>query len=331
MKDYLDEYIVATRLIYRREGASIDELASALGKTPRAVYNIINQLDAIMFPIWDEQDPENPKKKRYHADKALAEYLPDLAFSEEDKAVYNYLVDGSENTPGMDVNARRFLTKIKLMAAERGFLLETGKRTTIPIVSARMVNKKIDSKETGRVTKALIDAIAKKQWVTLSYRNFRTGQTFTYHVYPVVLFVQNGDTYLSAINEHEQLRTLAIERILDVSSCDMTEAPKTSVDIDAFLGDPFGAFVDSDPFTVRLLLDDEQADYETEKNWPECVSFDKTEEGTVMTAKTGCAFHCMRWILERTPHVIVLEPEWLKEKAIEALREGLEMNGVRDV
>ena len=78
MKDYLDEYIIATRLIHRDRGASIEELSEALGKTPRAVFSILNQLDSMMFPIYDMPDPDNPKKKRYHADKTFAEYLPSL-------------------------------------------------------------------------------------------------------------------------------------------------------------------------------------------------------------------------------------------------------------
>lgn len=60
MKDYLDEYIVATRLIFRPEGVTIDQLAEALGKTPRAVFSILNQLDN-MFPLYTDQDPKNPK------------------------------------------------------------------------------------------------------------------------------------------------------------------------------------------------------------------------------------------------------------------------------
>ncbi len=42
MKDYLDEYIVVTRLLHRDRGATIYELAEALGKTTRAVYIILN-------------------------------------------------------------------------------------------------------------------------------------------------------------------------------------------------------------------------------------------------------------------------------------------------
>ena len=60
MKDYLDEYIIATRLIHRNCGATIEELSEALDKTPRAVFSILNQLDSMMFPIYDMPDPDNP-------------------------------------------------------------------------------------------------------------------------------------------------------------------------------------------------------------------------------------------------------------------------------
>ena len=156
MKDYLDEYIVATRLIHRSQGASVYELAEALNKTTRAVYLILNQLEAMSFPIWTDQDPENPKIVRYHADSTFMRSLPSMDFTDDDKAVFNYLMDSANNTPGLEVQARHLFTKLKLMASERGALMENGLRKPLSIVSSASVVKKIDNKKAAKIISAIL-------------------------------------------------------------------------------------------------------------------------------------------------------------------------------
>ena len=162
MKDYLDEYIVATRLIYRPQGATVKELSKALGKTERAIFTILAQLDSMYFPLEPIQDPENPKQLRYTAKKTFAEYLPDLEFTENDKAVFNYLINNAPNTPTIESDARRLFYKLKLMASERGALIENGYNKPSPIVSALSIQKYIDTKKGTKATTILLDIIKRK-------------------------------------------------------------------------------------------------------------------------------------------------------------------------
>ena len=218
MKDYLDEYIIATRLIHREKGASIEELAEALGKTPRAVFSILNQLDSMMFPIYDMPDPENPKRKRYHADKTFAEYLPNLEFSDDDKAVFNYLLNASDSVPAMEIGARRLFYKLKLMAAERGSLIENGNRKPVLIVNMKTMNKAVDNKKLNRLTSEILRVIKDKKWVTLQYRNVGRAEYYSYSVFPLLIFIHKGDSYAYVKNRFNRLRVIALERIERVES-----------------------------------------------------------------------------------------------------------------
>ncbi len=327
MKDYLDEYIVVTRLIHRAQGASIYELAEALGKTTRAVYMILNQLETMRFPIWTDQDPENPKIVRYHADSTFMRSLPSMDFTDDDKAVFNYLMDNANNTPAMEIQARHLFTKLKLMASERGALIENGTRKPPSIVSTTSVVKKIDNKKAAKIISSIIEAISAKRWLTLDYYNIWTKSSYNFTIYPIVLFVDQGDYYLYVFNKKEQIRMLAVERINTVTNMVLDlPAPTTQVDVKTLINDPFGIVYDTEPFSITLHFDNWETVYVKQKNWPDSVTItDNTDASITFNATTHSYYDCKKWILGRTPHVTVLEPQWLADDIKETLQAGLSL------
>lgn len=327
MKDYLDEYIIATRLIHRTQGASIEELSKALDKTPRAVFTILNQLDSMMFPIYDSPDPDNPKKKRYHSEGTFAEYLPSLSFSEEEKAVFNYLVNSSENIPAMQVEARRLLNKIRLMAAERGALIENGNRKPVSIISARAQVKAVDGLKLTRITGEILDAIREKKWVTFRYKGVMSDTAYSYQVFPIVIFTHKGDCYLYIRNKRGKLKVLALERILYIENTYLDTIPTGDEDIYKLLDDPFGFMSDMEETEIVLVVDADQAPFEKAMNWPGSVKLTDNADGSLtIRARTHSCFDLMRWILARTPHIKIISPDWIREDAIQAMRYGIEAN-----
>ena len=330
MKDYLDEYIIATRLIHRDQGATIEELSNALDKTPRAVFSILNQLDSMMFPIYDMPDPDNPKKKRYHADRAFAEYLPSLNFSEEEKAVFNYLINSSDSVPGIEIEARRLFNKLKLMAAERGALIENGNRKPVLIVNARSLSKNIDNKKLSIVTSELLKAIKEKKWTTLEYRNAEGKRTFSYQVFPLIIFIHKGNSYAYVRNRFNGLRVIALERIEKIENTFEGNIPEDGQDVIKLLDDPFGFICDMDETEIIVEIDADQAPFEKAINWPSSsTTIEENEDGTlVIKTRTHSYFDLKRWILGRTPHVKVVSPKWLRDDIKETLVAGLKLNSV---
>ncbi len=324
MKDYLDEYIVVTRLLHRERGATVYELAEALGKTTRAVYIILNQLEATQFPIWTDQDSDNGKIVRYHADSTFMKSLPDMDFTEDDKAVFNYLLSSLSNNPALETKSRHLFTKLKIMASERGALMEKNRGKPLSIVSSSTITKKIDNKKAASVISRIIDSIEKKEWMTFDYRNLYRGGSYNYTVYPIVIFSSDGDYYLYVFNRYKQLRMLALERINSVISTEQYDISLPAVDIKKLLNDPFGIVYDSKPFKVKLLIDKDEALYVKEKKWPESVKITDNSDGSItFEAETHSYYDCRKWILERVMSVTVLEPEWLKEDIKDTLKVGL--------
>ena len=324
MKDYLDEYIIATRLIHREKGASIEELAEALDKTPRAVFSILNQLDSMMFPIYDMPDPENPKRKRYHADKTFAEYLPNLEFSDDDKAVFNYLLNASDSVPAMEIGARRLFYKLKLMAAERGSLIENGNRKPVLIVNMKTMSKTVDNKKLNRLTSEILRVIKDKKWVTLQYRNVGRAEYYSYSVFPLLIFIHKGDSYAYVKNRFNRLRVIALERIERIESVYDDAIPENDVDLLSLLSDPFGFISDMDECEVVLRIDEDQAIFERAVSWPESTTLEDGEDGSlIIKTRTHSYFDLKRWILECTPHVSIISPLWLKDDIRETLEMGI--------
>lgn len=323
MRDYLDEYIIATRLIHRAKGASIEELAEALGKTERSVFKTLSALDAMYFPIYTEPDPDNPRKKRYYSQSTFAEYLPDLTFSAEEKAVFNYLIDSSDNTPGMERGARLLLNKLKLMAAERGSLIENTYRKSPTIISSKSIVKDTDSKKTGEITTKLLEAIADKRWVALDYTTRSASASFRYVCFPIVMFTDGGNMYAYIYNSKEQLRMLAIERIKAFLGYEDLPPVKNVEDVQPLLEDPFGIYIDMKETEVTLYVKESQAGFVRDCRWPDSVTLEETGDGLMMHARTRSFYGLTSWVLSRVPSVKVVSPEWLKDEMVSRLREGL--------
>ena len=279
-----------------------------------------------MFPLYTEQDPDNPKKLRYKADSTFAEYLPNLEFSEKDKVVFNYLISNAPNTPSFEKDAGRLFNKLKIMAAERGALIENGNNKPSYVIGAKTIHKQVNRKEVDKVVEKLLSIISNKKWMDITYKSMHSGKTIPYqNIFPIVLFVWNGDSYAYVINNSGALRMLAIERFVSIDRIYDGAKPERKYDIESLLFDPFGIMYDTEPFTVKLKLSKIESEYEKQKEWPDCVSFEDCPDGdSIMTATTHSLFECKRWILARVPRVKVLEPAWLKEEIMESVKEYIQ-------
>ncbi|MBR4426325.1 MAG: WYL domain-containing protein, partial [Spirochaetales bacterium] len=262
---------------------------------------------------------------RYKADNTFAEYLPDLNFSENDKAVFNYLISNVPNSPALEKEAGRLFTKLKLMAAERGALIEAGYNKPIPIIGAKTIHKQVNRKATDQMTEKLLSIISNRQWMDITYMTMNAGEYHPYYrLFPIVLFVWHGDAYVYALNRHEALLMLALERFKSIDRVFEDKVPEKEYDINSLLSDPFGIMYDTEPFDVKLQLSQMEATYEKQKEWPESVSFEDCKDGTsIMKAKTHDLFDCRRWILARIPSVKVIEPLWLKEDIRKTIEKAL--------
>ena len=328
MSDHLPEYIVMTRLICRPQGATIYEMARSLGKDVKTARNRLREL-TFMFPLYSEPDPDNGKILRY---KILSYskadfYLPDMTFTDEDAAVFKMLSGSTDNTPALEVQAKRLFNKLTLMASERGALIKYGANEPVPITNAKTVlAKNVENRKLNRTINTLLKSIADKTWLELTYHRITPESTYNTEFFPLMVFISHRNPYVYGYNKKEEIRMLAVDRIVTISGSHEGSTPSCDMALlKDLLSDPFGISCESEPYEVKLLISPSQAPYEKEKQWPKGkVSFTDTEEGTVMTATTRTRFDVQRYILKRTPYIKVLSPQWLRDSIQDLLQRGID-------
>ena len=305
----LEQYIIASKLICRPQGASVQELAEALQISERAVFNLKNQLGDILAlkPI---SDPDNRRFVRYVAESSNVNlHLPEMEMSETDKAYMRYLKDASDIEVLEKTNAR-FFNKVGIMFAQRGTYPEI---KTVPLAFHRSARLKANKRHSDDNIEKLIGCIDKKQWVKLIEE--KDGKEEVVKLFPLVVLISDDGSFLYAISMEETLLCLNLNSVKDVGRGMRGQEPNLRPDIKAIVSDPFGADWDTEPMSVELVLFGKAAETEPSKIWPDSVSFEEKDNGTVhMTAKTHSRRGCIRWILGRTPDVKVISPQGLKDE-----------------
>ena len=93
------------------------------------------------------------------------------------------------------------------------------------------------------------------------------------------------------------------------------------------LSDPFGiTLTEKEPVFVKLYVDEGQAYYYKELDWPDSVKLEDTEDdGVYITVKPLGLWELERWILKNSPSIKVLESDSVSEDIKWTLNEALRL------
>lgn len=343
-----DKYIVLTKLLKREKGATIEEMRKALRYTTnRSVFDVLEQMNFLLTI-----DSNKVSENVYHEDgtitqKTVTKYwaigespnlnMPEFQFTDEELAVFDQLQGSSELTPALRESAMKLFEKLELLAAERGKRIQIGDTSRRLILNAATINKAvIDSNKTDNTIKAILDVMNRQQCMDLIYLKMNDTEPTPYNnLYPVQLFVSNGDTYLWVLNYQQKLRMLAVERIYEMKVYDIDkekketyEKAKSTYDFRKLLSDPFGIMPEMpEPYKIKLWINEEETKYLSKKNWPDTVNFEFNDDGScIFEAETRTKHECIAWIQARIHRVKILEPQWLKDEIMANLNLAIAQN-----
>lgn len=324
----VDNYIIVSRLMSRSNGTTVKEMANALNVSERQVYNILEQMYFILY-YEQYKDPENARITRY---KALGDSpklnLPELELSDDEIAVFNQLRENAELSPALRQTAETMFEKLQLMASERGKKIQVGDNSRRLILNAHTISKSVGTKNTTKAIQTILDIIKKHQWMNLTYRKMDASAPHPYNnLYPLQIFVANGDVYVYVLNYKKELRMLALERIDKITPYD-GEIVEQFYDFRALLSDPFGIILEEkEPYTVKLLINEDEGRYIKQKEWPDSVKITDNDDGSIIfEAETRTHYDCVTWIQARIDRIKILEPEWLRQEVMDNLRKAMELN-----
>ena len=167
-------------------------------------------------------------------------------------------------------------------------------------------------------------AINERKVCTVIYRVITTGQTKTYPIIPLrFLYYHNGYYLLCRHPNHDNLLTLAAERIRRLKVTSQTFDPPDAEDIENRIQQVFGITLEA-PMDVKVRFSASQAPYIKQRTWHPTQEIEEVDDGEIILSfRASGLYEIKSWILSHGKDAEVLEPPDLRDAIIEELQKNL--------
>lgn len=314
---HLVKMLNAVDLIARPEGATIDDLAGHLDVSKRTAYRVIETLDELKFPLFEETSSLDGRK-RYQLDAAYRKKLPNLSvpalrLTLAELIALSFLRGGSRLFKGTDVekNIDSAFAKLDAFVPEE-LARQLDKVRTLFAPSGRFTKDYGDKEE---VIAALTDAMFRQRTCLVEYHSFGDDQVKHFKIDPLRFFEREGGLYLFVqTTSFNEIRILALERILRLTATDEPFEVPADFDPEARLESAFNLTSD-DPVAVKVRFSADQARYIKERRWaPRQQVTDQPDGSVILELETSGRWDVKRWILSFGADAELLEPKDLREE-----------------
>lgn len=175
----------------------------------------------------------------------------------------------------------------------------------------------------------LYKAIVGQRAVQLAYQSFKARSANDFHFHPYYLKEYRNRWFVIGVkNRKAPMLTLALDRILNVSPCEVSYVPKGRFDLATYLHDVIGVTVNAgtQPEKVLLFADRETSPYISTKPLHHSQQIEEVlPYGTVFSLHVQLNFELEREILGFGDRVKVIAPEKLKRRIKETLGRALDL------
>ncbi len=174
----------------------------------------------------------------------------------------------------------------------------------------------------------LYQAIIKKCAVQLSYQSFKARSSSSFNFHPYYLKEYRNRWFVIGVKKKSTpILTLALDRILDITPCDVKYVSNSEFSLPEYLNDVIGVTVNQNAPAEKVLLlaDNDAAPYIRTK--PLHHSQDIVEvmpHGTIFSLSVQLNFELEREILGFGEHIKVIAPERLKRRITQILSQAFD-------
>ena len=296
-----------------RAGIGLDELARELDCVKRTVYRDLDALMYAGFPVKSEKrdgrafysflDSYSLGDVPFTPDELLA-----LAFSED-------LLRVLEGTVFHDSIASA-LAKIRAgLGPELTNYLSrmTDTFRVIPGPHKRYA-------QFADTIRMLNDAVLSQQTVAMKYRTGRSGAESERGLDPYRVWYRSGGLYVIG-HDHQsgEIRTFAIDRIVEIEATDKSFEVAPSFDFDTFVSSAFGVISET-PVAVRIRFDSDWKNHVMEHTWhPSQKVAELSDGGVELTMEVGGTTEVRNWVMSFGAGAEVIEPSALRADVITEL------------
>ncbi len=277
------------------------------------------EIDGIrmIFPLQEKNDGEG--KKRF--------YLSLNYIRQDNRVKVPYLdLDAGEATALMFLWSRSEIFKNtqfseyinrafnKIFTIDRNHLQQFRTLSEIMLMGDTQ-NKDYSDKE--EILEDLISAMLSHKVCRVIYHSFWDDKIKTYNIHPLHLFQRDGGFYFfTQINEHTDIRTLALERIKTLEIMDETFIRPNGFDPQELLDTAFNLTFE-EPREYKILFSRNQARYIRERKWASDQKIKTQNDGRLLlTMTTSGWYDVKKWIMSYGSEAQVIEPVELKEEIL---------------
>jgi predicted DNA-binding transcriptional regulator YafY len=298
-------------------------MAEALEIDRRSVYRMINVMEELGFPLYDDRSPLE-KEKRWLLQEDYLKKLPNMKIPDImltlPEIISLYLLRSEANVfQGTELEAH-----MKSAFGKLGFFLPENAFDQLDRIKALFVpSSKLSKDYSGKeeIIEQLMDSMLKRQTCIVSYHSFKDDKVKGFKIDPLHFFESKGGLYLMVrATTFGDIRTLAVERIQEIKGTGLSfEYPK-DLDPQALLSSAFD-MVYGDPIDVRIWFSAEEARYIKERRWSKTQNIEEQEDGSVILSMTTSGWRDVKsWVLSFGAQAKVLEPKELREEIAEELQ-----------
>jgi len=311
----LIKLLKALDLLSKPEGTTIEELGRELGIDRRSVYRLINVIEELGFPVYDDKI-DFEREKRWKLEASYLKKLPNMKIPDihlslpEIISLYllrseRSLLKGTE----LERNMTSAFGKLS-MFLPKDALSKLDKIKALFISSSKLA-KDYSGKED--IIEGLTDAILKRETCIVEYHSFYDDKIKNFKIDPLHFFENDGGLYLLVnTTSFGEIRTLAVERIQKMSRTGKPFEYPDNFDAEALLESAFD-IVYADPVKVKIWFSADQARYIKERNWSRKQEITDEKDGSIiLTMMTSGGWDVMRWVLSYGKDAELLEPRKLR-------------------
>jgi predicted DNA-binding transcriptional regulator YafY len=307
----------AVDLLARPEGTTINELCNELGMERRSVYRLIETLESMHFPIYDD-DTSSSRNKRWKLQPDYVRKMPNIAMPEPklsfSEILALYILKGEASLykgTRLEAEASSAFEKISGILTGEVFT-QFDKIKTLFIPQSKFA-KDYSGKE--EIIDTLADAMLSHNVCMVGYYSFANETEKFYLIEPLHFFESNGGMYLFVrIPKHDSIRTLAVERIRKIEKSKEKFKYPEDFDPEVLLADAFGIIYD-DPISAEIWISASQAKYIRERKFFQTQTITENNDGSILLKiETSGWKDVKRWVMSLGAEAMVLKPEKLKKE-----------------
>ena len=318
----LIKLLKALDLLSRPEGATIKQLAEHLEIDRRSVYRLIDVMEELHLPLYDDTVPME-KEKRW---RVLEDYviklpnitLPDVKLSLSEMVALYLLKGEAKLYRGTEIEkiVEAAFGKIGLFVPNR--LSDQLQKIKTLFVPSSKFAKDYSGKE--ELIDTLTDAVLKKRTCYVRYHSYVDDRIKNFKIDPLCFFENHGGLYVFVnATSFGQIRILAVERIQGLELTDEGFNAPADFDPETLLNSAFDMVYD-DPLVVKIWFSAAQARYIKERTWaPHQTISDEPDGAIILEMQTSGWWDVKKWVLSFGAEASVLEPEELRCEIAEEL------------